>query len=198
MLELAAIASFVGYLAGSVHLAGYVQYNRVMIKDPDHDPNAASWFMWAIGAGIEVFLYHELVQDPAKEFLPKICALGMLFTFAHAWQRHGLRLKWSDWKEISADIAAVMIWLTAGTVIANIFMGVDVWISFRPIMRDVRENPKSEVPGPWATWSVAYALMTMAVLLNWKNWYELVFPVVSFLVHFTVWRYSFFGSRKPL
>ncbi len=192
------LAAFIGYLAGLVHLAGYWQYNRIMMNDPDHDPNAASWFMWAIGATVEVFLYHELVQDPAKEFLPKVCAVGMLFTFAHAWWRHGLRLKLSDWKDITADVVAVAIWLTMGTVVANIFMGVDVWISFRPIIREVREKPKTEVPLPWATWSLAYALMAVGVMLDWHNWYELVFPAVSMVVHGSVWYYSFSGRRAVL
>lgn len=188
-------AAFTGYLAGSVQLAGYVYYNVIMVKDPDHEPNASSWFMWAIGAVVEVFLYHELVQDPVKEFLPKMCAVGMILTFAHSCWRYGLLLKWSDWKEITMDLLVVLAWSTLGAIPANIFMGLDVAVSYKPIIQTVREKPLSEQPGPWAVWTVAYTLLTITVLLDWKNGYELIFPVVSSVVCAAVWYYSYMGRR---
>lgn len=189
------IALALGLLAGLVQLAGYWQYNRIMSQDRNHVPNASSWFMWGVGGALELWLYRGLVHEQggaflqSKEILPLMCAVGVMLTFIHVAWRHGLRLKLRDAKVITWDLVASAIYAVTGNpYVSNVFLGIDIAISFRPILTSVKEDPLSEDPRPWLTWTIGYGLLSLAVLTSWQNWYELIYPVTCFVLHARVWR----------
>lgn len=178
------LAVTIGILAGLVQLAGYVLYNRTARK-----PSAMSWGIWGIGSFLTYFLYGELVQDWVKEFLPLLCMLAALTTFTLCLRRKLLdRPDRTDWFILVLDVAVIAYWLTyRETKWANLFLQIDVAISFIPQLRSVWKSPSSEDSKPWLVWSVAYLLLLTTVVMRWESWWELLYPVNYFILHLGVW-----------
>ena len=179
------IAIAFGILAGLAHLAGYGRYHWVMSRKSDHDPNAASWFMWGVGGGVELFIYGALVNDCVKEFLPLMCAIGAFLTLLRVGARGAsFRLAREDYYAISLDGSLVAYYtITGETVISNVFLGFDILVSFWPILRDTWKKPNGEDPVAWTIWAASYGFLGVAVLLKWENWVELIYPVLYFVLH---------------
>lgn len=186
-------AWILGILAGSVQLLGYYQYNRVMTLHPDHKPNAASWAMWGLGGSAELIVFAALAQDHSKEVLPTVCAVVVIFTFIRVWRR-GESFEIEDWWNVitvAVDVAVVAYWfITKNPYVANALLGLDMIASFIPILRSVWKDPSSEYPVPWRTWTMAYSLLTLLVIIQWESGWELIYPVIYTFLHGAVWLLS--------
>lgn len=191
------LALTLGVLAGLIQLAGYWQYNRIMSSSPDHKPNAASWFMWGVGGFTELIIYANTADDREKEILPAVCALVAVFMLFRVWSRSGgLSLDKHDKRIIGLDLGLVAFWfITRNLLISNLFLALDMYVSFRPILKSVRKNPLSEHPLPWRTWTIAYSLLTVLTIVQWEGWLELIYPAFYMVLHGAVWRLS---ARKAL
>lgn len=193
------LALALGALAGLVQLAGYWQYNKVMLLG-GHKPNPASWFMWAVGGFTELIVFAGLVEygaeevssARAKEILPAVCAVVAIYTFARIWKRGAsLDLDKTDKGIIVFDSLLVGYWfVTKNLLISNLLLGLDMIVSFWPCIDDVRKDPRSEHPSPWRTWTVAYTLLAVVVIIEWEGWLELIYPVVYAVLHGTIWYLS--------
>lgn len=194
------LALAIGVLAGLVQLAGYWQYNKIMSQDPAHKPNAATWFMWGAGGVEELIVYAALVQDRSKEILPAVCAVVVTITFLRVWWREGtLSLDRKDWLVIGVDVFVIAFWfVTHDPVASNVLLGMDISISFIPIIKSTLAHPNGERPQPWRTWTSAYALLTLVVVLQWENGWELVYPVVCLVLHCIVWQLARAGRRSAV
>jgi len=183
------LAMVLGVLAGLIQLTGYWQYHKVMITHDGHKPNAASWFMWGVGGIVELVIYAALVDDHSKEILPAVCAVVAVILFLRVWWReHSFRLNLEDWIIISCDFVVVAFWfLTKNPYAANALLGLDMVLSFVPILRSTLENPKNEHPAPWKTWTIAYTVLTLVVVLQWENAWELIYPVTYLVLHGAIW-----------
>ncbi len=191
------LAIALGILAGLVQLAGYWYYHKAMTSHPDHNPNAASWFMWGVGGVAELIVYAALVEDAAKEILPAVCAVVVVITFLRVWWREeSLSLDRNDWIIVLFDAAVVAFWfVTKNPFAANALLGIDMILSFWPILKSTRENPSAEQPKPWLLWTIAYGILTVVVIIRWENVWELIYPVFYFLLHGAVWRLS--SAKSP-
>lgn len=181
-----------GILAGLVQLAGYWYYHKVMSDYDGHAPNAASWFMWGVGGVTELIVYAALVGNHSKEILPAVCAVVVIITFVRVWWRErSLSMDRSDWMVVAFDAAVVAFWfVTKNPFASNALLGVDMLLSFWPILKTTRKNPSCEHPLPWMIWTVAYGLLTLVVVIQWENGWELIYPVLYMVLHGAVWRLS--------
>jgi hypothetical protein len=186
-----------GVLAGLVQLAGYWQYHRIMASDVEHSPNAASWLMWGVGGLSELIIYAYTVDNRDKEILPAVCAAVALIMFIRVWRRaNGLHLDRHEWHMVALDMGLVAFWfVTRNLLFSNLFLALDMYVSFRPVLKHVRENPRSEHPEPWKTWTIAYSLLTLLVVIQWEGWLELIYPVTYLILHGLVWRRASMGRR---
>ena len=157
-----------------------------------HKPNAASWFMWGVGGVTELIVYAALVQDRAKEVLPAVCAVAVVLTFWRVWRKEGFgKLERQDWWTIGLDVAVVVVWFaTKNPILSNVLLGVDMIASFAPVLSSTWRDPRSEHPKPWRTWTCAYSLLTLVVILQWESGWELIYPVLYAVLHGAIWRLS--------
>lgn len=187
------LAFALGVLAGLVQLAGYWQYNKAISSYDGHKPNAASWLMWGLGGGVELLIFDSLVQSWSKDFLPMMCAVAAMFVFLRVWWR-GASFEFERWDVlviIPLDIALVTFYVvTQDPFLSNAFLGVDIFVSFLPTLWGTWKAPRSEHPRPWRTWTLAYLLLTLTVVLHWENGWELIYPVSCIVLHGVVWQLS--------
>lgn len=181
-------AIFLGILAGLIQLAGYYIYNKHLASD-EIRPNATSWFLWAIGGVMVVLLYHDLAGDWVKEFLPFVCSLALIATFVHMAVKGSFqRPDRLDLEVFILDLVVVMYWVVSDNpFLANVFLELDIWITFVPIIRSTAKKPETEEPRPWLVWTVAYALFTIVVILRWEKWWDLLLPVNYLILHGIIW-----------
>lgn len=193
--EVDSVATVLGVLAGLVLLWGYYQYNQAMLKYEGHKPNTATWFMWGIGGVSEFIIYSALVINSSKEILPAMCALAITLTFLHVWWREkSLNLTKWDWTIIALDGGVVAFYFIIKALYpderplaANVLLGADMVFSFYPLLKSTWRCPSSEHPAPWRTWTIAYGLLTLVVLIQWVDAWELIYPVVYLVLHGAVW-----------
>jgi len=145
--------------------------------------------MWGIGGATELIVYAALVETLAKEILPAVCAAAVFFTFMRVWwHERSLKMNRSDWLVVGFDGAVVAFWfITKNPFISNALLGVDMFLSFLPIIKSVWRNPRSEHPRPWRTWTMAYTLLTLVVIIQWENGWELIYPALYMVLHGAVW-----------
>ena len=177
-----------GVLAGLVQLAGYYIYNKHLTSEKIR-PNATSWALWAVGSLMVVALYHDLAADWVKEFLPFVCALALIATFIHMTVRGSfLRPDRLDLEVLALDAVVVLYWVVSDDpFISNVFLELDIWITFIPIIRSTWKDPSTEESKPWLIWTVAYALFTIVVILRWEKWWDLLLPINYLILHGIIW-----------
>lgn len=156
----------------------------------NHRPNAASWFMWGVGGFTELIIYANTADNRDKEILPAVCAAVAVIMLVLVWRREkGLHLDRHDRQIVMLDMGLVAFWfITRNLLLSNLLLALDMFVSFKPILKSVRENPRSEHPLPWRTWTIAYALLTLLTLIQWEGWLELIYPVTYLFLHGMVWR----------
>ena len=178
----------IGMLAGLVQLAGYWLYNQKLARK-HISPNATSWALWGGGGVIEYALYGDLVHDWVKEFLPLMCAVAVFATFLHMLFRGSCRRP--DGRDVilfSMDVGVVVFWVfTQDPLMSNMLLGADIVVSHFPIFRSTWKEPRSENGGPWATWTVAYTLLTLVVCMRWERWGDLIYPLAGLGSTAVVW-----------
>ncbi len=172
-----------GVLAGLVQLAGYWQYHKAM-QLKGNKPSPASWFMWAVDGGVDLFIFAMLTKDWEKNFLSSVCAIAAIAVFVQIWRRERtLRLSKSDYAFVVMNGLLVAFYVaTRNPFISNALLGVSLAIAFTPNLFAVWSDPNSESPQPWFIWTLAYVLLTLVIVLEWQNWWELIYPVTSIVL----------------
>ena len=183
--------------AGLVQLAGYWIYNK-KLASKEINPNATTWVIWGLGSFVAFALYKDLANDWVKEFLPFVCAIAALITFAHMMLRGSFqRPDRLDIEMFFLDAAVVAYWISSNDPISsNVLLEIDIWISFLPILRSTWFKPETEDPKPWFIWSVAYTLLTIAVIMRWDKWWDLLLPVNYLILHFAIWGIAKFRAAR--
>lgn len=184
-----------GVFAGFVQLAGYWQYNTKLARK-DISPNATSWALWGGGGVVEYALYGDLAQDWVKEFLPMMCAVAVFATFVHMLFRCSCRRPdgW-DLTWFSLDLLVVAFWAyTQDALATNLLLGLDIVASHAPILRSTWKSPRTENGTSWATWTLAYMLLTVAVVLRWTKWGDLIYPLCYLAMCGLMWA----ATRRPV
>lgn len=164
-----------GALALVLHLVGYAWYAREILRGRIR-PNAASWFMWLVGAWIEYVTFDAINSHWATSALPLACFLGSCAIFVIvAVLQISRRVSGSsgfvyepadphDYLAVSADLGAYALYLaTGGAAWANLLAVSTSIISFIPIWKTTLRNGH-EHPAPWFVWCGAYLAMLGAVV----------------------------------
>lgn len=200
-----------GALALLLHVAGYVWYAREIFRGRTR-PNAASWFMWLVGAWVEYVTFDAIDSHWATSALPLACFVGCCAIFAVtaalqlAKWRTGSRetvyqpAHWPDYVAVSADLVAYVAYaLTGGAAWANAFAVTTSIVSFIPIWKTTWRHGH-ETPGPWLIWCAAYLMMLAAVLTGSgsERLAQSVYPAYYFALSLVVAGLSFAGLRNYL
>lgn len=178
------LSAAVSAAASMVLLVGYWLYNK-KIANSDTKPNATTWGLWALASFPVVLLYQDLTNDWIKNLLPFACAIAAVATFIHMMVRGSFqkpdRL---DVEIFILDLVVILYWYTTkDPFISSIFLEIDIWITFIPILRSTWKDPKSENHLPWSIWTISYILFTLAVVMRWEKWWDLILPVNYVIQH---------------
>jgi hypothetical protein len=205
------LAALFGALALLLHLAGYAWYAVGILRGRTR-PNAASWFMWLIGAWVEYRTFDAIDSHWATSALPLACFLGCCAIFAltvvlqFAKRAAGSRevvyqpARGTDYLAVGFDLGAwVLYLLTGGAAWANTLAVTTSIVSFIPIWRTTLRHGH-EMPGPWFVWCAAYLAMLGAVLSvsGSQTFAQTVYPAYYFGLSLTVAALSHSGFRKRL
>jgi hypothetical protein len=177
-------ATAISVAASLTLLAGYWFYNKKIAKS-DIRPNATTWGLWAAASFPVVLVYFDLTGDWVKNLLPLTCAIAAIGTFVHMMIRGSFQKPNRIELEIAAlDVAVILYWVACDDpFITSIFLEIDIWITFIPILQTTWNHPETEDPKPWIIWTVAYTLFTIVVLLRWEQWWDLILPVNYVVQH---------------
>lgn len=188
-----------GMLALLLHLAGYAWYALGILRGRTR-PNAASWFMWLVGAWVEYRTFDAIDSHWATSALPLACFLGCCAIFAvTAVLQLAKRVKGSreviylpargtDYLAVGFDLGAWALYAaTGGAAWANALAVTTSIVSFIPIWKSTLRHGH-EAPGPWFVWCAAYLAMLAAVLSGpgTQMLAQSVYPVYYFLLSLAV------------
>ncbi len=177
-----------GIAAGVLQLVAFGIYNKQIFQGTSV-PNTATWTLWAFLTVLNASSYAVMTADVAKYILPVASALATIGTFGYSlFAGKFKRMDPWDWLVLAIGmIAGVVWWWYQSATYANLIVIVAVAIAFIPLYRGVWKNPTLEKPLPWYVWTMAYAVVTVVVVLRWKGQYEdLVYPVSMFFLHLAV------------
>jgi len=186
-MDFLAISPALGIVAGIVQVSGYIFYTK-KINVGRIRPNTASWSIWAFGAVLESTSYVYVTGDWVKNVLPIACAVSAIFMFLYC-LRYGYfgRPSYLEWFLVYLDCFAIFLWWWYDSAIyANLFLVLTAVISFIPIIIHVWKDQMAEDSLPWFTWTTAYALLGLVVILRWEKWEDLVYPAVFLILHLVV------------
>ena len=202
------LSAVLGLLALLLHLAGYAWYALGILRGRTR-PNAASWFMWLIGAWVEYRTFDAIDSHWATSALPLACFLGCCAIFAVtaalqlAKRAAGSRevvyhpARGTDYLAVGFDLAARALYvLTGGAAWASVLAVTTSVVSFIPIWRSTLRHGH-EMPGPWFVWCAAYLAMLAAVLSGpgTQMLAQSFYPVYYFLLSAVVAMLSFSAVR---
>lgn len=189
------IALVFGLSAFVLHIIGYAWYSVETVLGRTR-PNAASWFMWLIGAAVELYTYDGIEHHWSTSALPLACLMGVgIITVTTAMMQFRFWLKGgngviyepSDRKDyylVGADVGAVVLYFATGGAFWANFVAVSTSIvTFVPIWKTTLKHGH-ERPGPWIVWCFAYYTMFLAVLgeANPESFWEMSFYPLYYLV----------------
>lgn len=200
-----------GTLALLLHLAGYAWYALGILRGRTR-PNAASWFMWLVGAWVEYRTFDAIDSHWATSALPLACFLGCCAIFAvtavlqlakrAAGTREVIYLpaRGTDYLAVGFDLGAWALYVaTGGAAWANVLAVTTSVVSFIPIWKSTLRHGH-EAPGPWFVWCAAYLAMLGAVLTGpgTQMLAQSVYPAYYLLLSAVVAALTFAGVRERL
>lgn len=182
------ISISLGILIGVTHLLGYWIYYRTSSLYKETAPNTASWSVWAFGSIVNLLTYASMSNDWVKDILPAVCSVACLVIYVSYLRQGKFEVpKFSDILIFSADIMATIVWMSTNSpLIGNMACQGSEVISFIPIIRETMRHPRRERPLPWIIWSIAYALDVILVIIRWRQWGDMVYPVTSLALSLTM------------
>ena len=160
-----------GLIAAVLQVAGYAIYIRNFQKEAIK-PNAASFLMFAYGTSLLAFLEWKSGASLALLALPFACAalgvvVGLMCLRAGATEpidRFEARAFWTDvWLTIFYMVFA--LGFDAGDRFVIPFLiatNLSAIVCFVPILRSTWQSPERELPAPWALWTSAYVILSLA------------------------------------
>lgn len=183
--------------SGIVQIFGYWIYNRDTFSGKIQ-PNATSWFMWAVGSALATWSYMALSEDWVKDILPITCSIVCMLTFVFALLRG--KYKPPDMYDVfvcSLDMGIIIFWLlTESDEYTNLLFQIDVMLSFVPIVKNTWKNPDHEQAKPWLIWSTSYAMMTVVVMCRYEKWWDLMYPLNYLALHVLIAAIVIYKKRK--
>lgn len=177
-----------GILIGVIHLLGYWIYYRMSSLYKETSPNTGSWSVWAFGSVVNLLTYSSMSNDWVKDILPAVCSLACIVIYVSFLRQGKFEVPTlSDILIFSIDIMATMVWFSTNSpLMGNIVCQASDAISFIPIIKETMRNPRRERPLPWIIWSIAYVLDVILVIIRWRQWGDMVYPITSLALALTM------------
>lgn len=170
-------------LANIALVAANFLYLRQVVKSQS-TPNPATWFMWLIIFTMNTVSYWTVVKgDFGKWAITLTSAVGLALIFTYSLLRG--RFGKVGRVEIACFLTAVGIgifWKTTGnTVAANLLLQIIFLVSFIPTVVGLKRGELRERALPWDLAVLSYALMTLTIVVDWKEGSLLAFahPIVN-------------------
>lgn len=187
----------IGMSAAFLQIIAYVFYIRTFLKASIR-PNAATWFMFAYGTALLVFL--EAINGAPWPILalPATCAtmsivVAMLCLRRDATDSIDQFEKYVFCADILLTICYLLVSLGFGrsVTISTAFLiagNVTTLTAFIPIIRSTWLNPARETPLPWVIWASAYFMLFVATVWSGQgsNPALLIYPTISVLLHASI------------
>jgi len=174
-----------GYLAGGVHIIGFLIYNWKIING-SAKPNTATWALWAFIAGLNAATYDTMSGDRIKAILSIASGIACLLTFLFALVSGKFKkLDVWDKRVLTLGIIAAGVWFFFKSAsYANLLLQGALLISFLPLFKSVWQDPSSEGWLPWVIWVGAYTLSIITVIMRWKGHIlDIAYPINGFVLH---------------
>ena len=159
-------------LAALLHGYAYVLYS-VRAQAGTSEPNAATWFLWAFLAILNATSYHQM-SDWVAALQMYTGSIACAMTFFYVWWIGKFeRPTQEEWNYIAVGIIAGLVWwYFRNAAIANMIVLGAFAVSFVPLFKAVRLNPKVETVQPWVIWTTAYLITSVN-----NGWLKHVAPV---------------------
>lgn len=207
-------AGVFGALAFLAHTIAYGWYSLYIFRGHVR-PNAASWFMWLVGAWVEFVTFNAIDSHWSTSALPFACLVGIgviflvtAFMQIKAWiqkEMVGEKTKIvyhgpdrSDVGLVLFDVGAGALWLAGVAAAFANFLAVSTSIfTFWPIWKTTLRH-REERSGPWFLWSIAYTLMFLAVIFQGgeEMFEQSFYPLYYLLLHLPVALLCYEEPRK--
>lgn len=182
------ITVWLGVIAGLMHVAAFVLYNKQMLRGTSV-PNTATWTLWAFLTVLNVSSYAVMSEDLVKSILPAASSLACVATFLFSWYKGKLKRIdiWEGRALALGLVSGIIWWWFKSATYANLILQLSVAISFVPTYRGVWKNPAIERALPWYIWSAAYVLSIVVIAMRWREQYvDLVYPINCLILHVAV------------
>lgn len=181
-------------IGGILMLVAYFIYNGQILFG-DAKPSIAAWLVFGFLVILNTSSYLKMSGDWTMSVLPILGALANITTTIIVVVKGGAfgTLRSWDWLALSIGLLACLIWMAFKEAsYANVIVMTAVIIGFIPIYTGFYYETVQESPLAWFVWTTSYAVGTWVVFRRWKeqpekkNRLELVYPVVSGILHASV------------
>jgi len=191
------ILVLLGLIAGLMHRKAFNKYYEQVILGISHPPKA-TWLLWVFLSTLNWFSFFVSGHDWRLAILPAISTIYLVKVFYLFVRKNKLsKLNFRDNIVLALSVIALLIWFwyrfnRVGAIYTNCILQVSIAISFWPYFeRYLHRYEDEKGPLPWFIFSGAYLLQLAAVLIEWKGYYMLPYPINCFFLHSIVGLLSF-------
>lgn len=173
-----------GVIAALLHATAYGLYN-VQTKKKTSTPNAVSWFIWALMAGLNASSFKEVTDTPhALQYMVGTFAAIATFVLALRWRS----FDWPEpieWSVLVLCLTSMALWYHyKDASIANATLLVSFFISFWPTLDGVWKDPYMETSLAWWVWTAAFTVNLTNNALSWNDkWMSIINPIILLVAH---------------
>lgn len=195
-----------GSFAAFAQVVAYLGYLRLFLAGKIQ-PNAASWFMFAYGTALMVFMERSSDAHWFELALPISCASMSVIVAVLCLRKKAMHaIERSEKITFGADVLVTIAYLISAALLSGHKEFVVLFIvagnittvtSFAPIVISTFKEPHREHPVPWAIWTVAYSSLFLSTALaeGFSSPELLLYPGLCAVLHGLV---SVFSLRAAL
>jgi SET domain len=166
-------AAALGSIAAALQLVAYLVYLGLYLKGKI-EPNAVSWYMFAYGTALMVFLESRNDARWSVLALPIVCALMSVVVATIAFHKRAVHVvDRSEKITFGLDVCLTILYVVTAVLISGhskyavaflVAGNITTFTSFAPLVRSTLREPGREQPLPWLLWTAAYALLLIATV----------------------------------
>jgi hypothetical protein len=189
------IGTVAGYANAVLQIVAFAWYGITIYSGATHT-NPITWYLLFIETVVGLLIYANHTKDVPKyagEIIALIGVVGMgiYLTTQTLW---GTRLVWEtvDWNtDLIPTVAAVgafLYWFPRRNSkrhsrIALWLYQIAIFGAMGPLILSTWTHPTAEPFGPWAVWTVGFALQTICAAFRWEDKESLFNPINYAITH---------------